>query len=89
MYQRENSTKSVICALEHTWIWIGWVALEEYCCSSIAEQTIDNIRVTCNPTNVSDTGKDVLVRVVVKHILQVVRQREKGRGGGRGVCVCG
>ena len=53
-----------------TWVRVSRYTLKHDSCSSITERAVDNIGVTCDPTNVSHTGKDVLLWVVVKGILE-------------------
>ena len=53
----------------NTWVWVVWNALKQYGGSSIAERSVDNVRVASDPANVSHTGKDV-TGSVVKHVLQ-------------------
>ena len=70
--------------IEGTWVWIGGYALEHDRRSTVAERTIDHVRVTSDPTNVSNTGKDVFVWVVVKCILGEEEKGGKEGGLGRG-----
>ena len=81
-----SSSHSRVCILHilhvqglksNTWIRVCWDTLKHDSCSTITERTIDNAGVSRDPTNVSDTGKDVFVRVVVKGILQERGGREK------------
>jgi hypothetical protein len=54
----------------NTWIGVSGNTLKHDRCSSIAERAIDNIGVSCDPTNVSNTCKDVIFFwVIVKGIL--------------------
>ena len=53
-----------------TWVWVYSCAVKEQCGGSIAEWTIYDIAVTSNPSNVSNTGKN-LTRLIVKIVLQV------------------
>ena len=52
-----------------TWVGVCGMALKEYRSGSITERSIDNVRVSSDPPNVSHTGKDI-PRLVVKHVLQ-------------------
>lgn len=52
-----------------TSIRVNWGALKKDCGSSIAEGSIHHIAVSCDPTDVSHTAKDI-TWLVVKHELQ-------------------
>ena len=67
----------------NTWIRVSGNTLKHDRCSSITERAIDNIGVSCDPTNVSQTCEDVIILwVVVKGILdgeEGKRERERER----------
>ena len=68
----------------NTWIRVSGNTLKHDRCSSITERAIDNIGVSCDPTNVSHTRKDVIILwVVVKGILDG-EVGDKEREGKRG-----